>query len=197
MKLLVVRHGQTVFNREQRYLGALNPPLDEIGLDQAKAISKRLPKPLNLVACSPLLRATQTAAVICSERALDAEVIHSFRERHVGVYEGLTQQEAKQKYPEIWATGATRCWDAAPPGGETIHEVARRVFDGLMYIYGSFPDGVVTLVAHGFVAKTIRALCVVGFADFFQWQLQNGEILEIDVPDKSIILRPPLCNPLP
>ena len=89
MKLLVVRHGQTQFNAEQRYLGALDPELNATGMAQASALRGKRPATLDVVVSSPLRRARQTAEIICSSGSVKPIVNEAFRERNVGVFEGL------------------------------------------------------------------------------------------------------------
>jgi len=153
LKLLVVRHGQTQLNAEQRYLGALDPALNDVGIRQAEDLVHSLPHNFDHIICSPLLRAKQTAEIICS--LLDKKPIYvaAFRERNVGVYEGLTQEEARAQFPELWRRNITRQWYEAPPGGETIAEVFERVDAGLNDLAKKYSNDTVLLIAHGFVAK--------------------------------------------
>ena len=178
-RLLVVRHGQTQFNAEHRYLGALDPELNATGVAQAEALRAALPAQLDAVLCSPLRRAWQTAEIICDDRDWTPQVHADFRERHVGVFEGLTQKEACTLYPALWAQNITRQWHAAPTGGETIAEVVDRVSHGLKVIAEQHKGQTVALVAHGFVAKVARAVSLAGFDDFFDWQLENGAVLAL------------------
>jgi len=179
MKLLVVRHGETQFNAEGRYLGASDPELNATGISQARALNAVLPAAPIAVVCSPLRRARQTAKIVCQGRNIEPSVNEAFRERNVGVFEGLTQEEAKVLFPELWAQNVTRLWERAPEGGETIAEVAERVVDGLRQLYERYQGKVVVLVAHGFVAKVARAVTEAGFDDFFEWQLANGAVCEL------------------
>jgi broad specificity phosphatase PhoE len=179
VQLLLVRHGQTQFNAEHRYLGALDPELNANGVEQAKALRAILPTRLDAVVCSPLCRARQTADILCQDRGLTPSINTAFRERHVGVFEGLTQAEAQSQFPELWAQNITRQWHAAPTGGETIAEVVERVSAGLQGLSEHYAGKTVALVAHGFVAKVIRAVSHAGFDDFFEWQLANGAVCEI------------------
>lgn len=179
MKLLVVRHGETRFNAERRYLGALDPDLNAKGIAQAMELSSTLPVCVDAIVCSPLQRARQTAEIICNERGQRPTVIDAFRERNVGVFEGLTQEEAQARFPKLWSQNVTRLWHGAPTGGETIDEVVMRVATGLDDLYESHAGKTVALVAHGFVAKVVRAICRVDFQDFFEWQLANGAVCEL------------------
>ncbi|BDT67736.1 phosphoglycerate mutase GpmB [Comamonadaceae bacterium OS-1] len=187
MQLLLIRHGQTDVNAEHRYLGALDPELNAFGVAQAVALNGVLPADLAAVVCSPLRRARQTADLLCLGRACSPVVHAAFRERNVGIFEGLTQTEARQQFPALWAQNVTRTWDAAPPGGETIQAVVDRVHHGLRELYAAYAGQQIALVAHGFVAKVVRAVSHAGFEDFFDWQLGNGAVYQLawmglDVP---------------
>lgn len=187
MQLLLVRHGETQFNAEGRYLGSLDPSLTERGMVQARALSKLLPDTVDGIACSPLLRARQTAEVLCEARGCPLLVLEAFRGRHVGVFEGLTQAEARARYPAQWRLNVTRIWDRGPDGGESISEVVQRVRAGLASLHSQFAGKTVVLVAHGFVAKVIRGLVCGDKTDFFDWQLPNAGVLQLslDMADQN------------
>ncbi|AUG06719.1 histidine phosphatase family protein [Pseudomonas sp. S09G 359] len=180
MHLYVIRHGETWANAEHRYLGALDPELTERGREQAASISQKLPSGIEVLIVSPRLRAQQTAQILNHELNLEPVTMDAFRERDVGVFEGLTQAEAKALHPALWAQNITRQWAAGPTGGESIAEVVARVHQGLVELAALYPQRVVLLVAHGFVAKVIRALAKGDFSDFFHWQLSNGEMLVLE-----------------
>ena len=180
MNLYVVRHGETWANAEHRYLGALDPELTERGREQAASLSKKLPSGIEVLIVSPRVRAQQTAQILNGELNLELLTMGEFRERDVGVFEGLTQAEAKAMHPQLWAQNITRQWAVGPPGGESIADVVARVHQGLVELAALYPERVVLLVAHGFVAKVIRALARGDFSDFFNWQLSNGEMLVLD-----------------
>jgi probable phosphoglycerate mutase len=180
MNLYLVRHGETWANAEHRYLGALDPELTERGRDQAASLSKKLPSGIEVLIVSPRVRAQQTAQILNGELNLELLTMGEFRERDVGVFEGLTQAEAKAMHPQLWAQNITRQWAVGPTGGESIADVVARVHQGLVELAVLYPERVVLLVAHGFVAKVIRALARGDFSDFFNWQLSNGEMLVLE-----------------
>jgi broad specificity phosphatase PhoE len=179
MRLLVARHGETQFNAEGRYLGSLDPPLTLRGTAQAAALSELLPQVVDEIVCSPLMRARQTAEILCARRGLRLSILEAFRERDVGAFDGLTPAEAAARYPSQWAQNVTRRWSMAPPGGESIAAVVERIHAGLGALLAQSSGETVVLVAHGFVAKVIRGLEDPGKHDFFDWQLPNGGVLEI------------------
>jgi probable phosphoglycerate mutase len=180
MDLYIVRHGQTWANIESRYLGALDPGLTDLGRQQAQALAEQLPAHVQALITSPLLRARQTADYLNQQHRLPICTMDAFRERHVGVFEGLTQAEAKARHSGLWAQNITRQWDIGPDGGESIKDVFLRVQQGLQFLLDAYHGKVVVLVAHGFVAKTIRALARGDCSDFYNWQLGNGEVLALE-----------------
>lgn len=195
MRLYVVRHGQTLANAEHRYLGSLDPALTDTGREQATALRLELPDSIDGIVVSPLLRARQTAEILNYRSHLPVQIIEHFRERHVGVFEGLTQAEAQQRHPDLWQRNITRQWDAAPPGGESIAEVVARVHQGLVTLAKVSAAQNVLLVGHGFVAKVIRALIRRDFSDFFDWQLGNGHWLVLEEVERILEAELPTHNP--
>lgn len=175
LTLLVVRHGRTALNIEERYLGVLDPPLDACGVAQASALAGALAGQAQAIVSSPRRRALQTAEVLAAASGLPVRVLDAFAERDVGVFEGLTRDEARDAHPALWRQDVTRQWDGAPPGGESIRAVVDRVGRGLDLLRRDYPDRTVVLVAHGFVAKVVRALLLdLSWEDFFRYALQNG-----------------------
>ena len=180
MELVVIRHGETQANAEGRYLGALDVGLNDTGVAQVARLAQLIAAtepPFQRLLTSPLLRARQSADLVSRTLALPVRIVPAFRERHVGVFEGLTQAEVRECYPELWARNITRLWTAAPPEGESLDAVIVRVSLGLTKLAEEAQGERVLLVAHGVVAKVIRALTTTGFSDFFDWQLPNGGTL--------------------
>jgi probable phosphoglycerate mutase len=187
MQLYVVRHGETQANAEGRYQGSLDVELNERGVLQAQELRARLPAQIDAVVVSPLRRAQQTAAIVFAQDRLERRTLDAFRERGVGVFEGLTQVEAAQRYPELWAQNITRQWELAPTDGESISQFVERIRGGLSELLVNHGQQVVVLVAHGVVAKAIRALVRDDFSDFFDWQLRNGEVLTLKIDSTSVV----------
>jgi broad specificity phosphatase PhoE len=183
VRLLLVRHGRTRSNAEGRYQGTIDTPLDEVGLAQAHALDAQLPRDLDLVLASPLRRARETAEILCAARGLPLAIEPGFRERGVGVYEGLTTAEIRERFPDLWARGIARSWDEAPPGGEPIGALVARVATALAGVRDAYAGRRVVLIAHGFVAKAVRAICLGRADDWFQWQLDNAAVLDVQIPE--------------
>lgn len=182
MELVVIRHGETQANAEGRYQGALDIGLNESGRRHIARLADEVAAtqaPFDRLLASPLLRTRESAAILSRQLGLSVELVPAFRERDVGLFEGLAQVEARTRYPELWARNITRRWAEAPPGGETIDEVIARVSQGLTELASIMQGERILLVAHGVVAKVIRAVSIAGFDDFFEWQLPNGGMLSV------------------
>jgi broad specificity phosphatase PhoE len=180
LRLLVVRHGQTDFNAQRRYQGAIDVALNATGIRQAEALAQRLrADAIDAIVSSPFKRALQTARVIARAVPRDVQVMEHFRERSVGVYEGLTSDEVKARYPDLWGQHLTRQMNQAPPGGETILEVGCRVLEGLDQLKQRHSNETVLLVAHAFVGRVIYGIINrVSDEQFHAYRLENGEIAE-------------------
>jgi broad specificity phosphatase PhoE len=143
--LLLVRHGETDWNRERRYQGHADTPLNEAGRAQAVALAKLLrPEQLDAVYTSPLLRASETAGILAASFGLEARVLDALREIDVGDWQGMTVDEVRAQYPEqidvAWRTG----W----PNGETHAELDARVLPAVLDLGRRHPDECVLGVTH-------------------------------------------------
>ena len=125
MRLVLWRHGQTVWNAEQRFQGQSDIPLDETGRAQADRAARLLAglRP-DLIVSSDLSRAASTAAALARLTGLEVTLDKDLRERHGGCWEGLTDTEIRGRYPAEHAS-----WN--PPDGEPSPVVAERVAGAL------------------------------------------------------------------
>jgi glucosyl-3-phosphoglycerate phosphatase len=138
------RHGQTTWNVERRFQGHSDIPLDETGEAQAEYAAKRLTtlRP-DVIFASDLSRALQTAAPLSRLTSLAVTPDKNLRERSGGDWEGLTDEEIRERYPRERAA-----WD--PPNGESAAAVADRVSGSLIRIAGLLDDGqLAVVVSHG------------------------------------------------
>ncbi|MBU4375031.1 histidine phosphatase family protein [Patescibacteria group bacterium] len=176
--LYIVRHGTTDFNEQGRYLGRTNLSLNSVGRQQAVGIAEQVKKlRIDFVISSPLKRAMETAEIIKPDEHKIIINPH-FIERSVGVYEGLTKNEAKKLFPDLYKKNITRIFNDAPPKGETIKEVQGRVFNGMDEIKKNYQDKNILVVTHAFVAKVINKYFNpdVSEQDFFDFILKTANI---------------------
>jgi probable phosphoglycerate mutase len=144
LRLVLWRHGQTIWNVEHRFQGQTDIPLDETGHAQAQRAARLLAslQPAMIVS-SDLSRATSTAAPLARLTGLDVTLDKDLRERHGGSWEGLSDAEIRKGYPVEHAT-----WN--PPNGEPSLVVADRVAGALVRIAQAAGDqGLAVVVSHG------------------------------------------------
>jgi probable phosphoglycerate mutase len=144
VRLVLWRHGQTVWNVERRFQGQSDIPLDATGQAQADRAARLLAalQP-DMIVSSDLSRATSTAAPLARLTGLDVTLDKDLRERHGGCWEGLLDAEIRERYPAEHAA-----WN--PPDGETSVVVADRVRGALNRAAAAAgDDGLVVVVSHG------------------------------------------------
>lgn len=149
--IVLVRHGETDWNRENRFQGHADTELNEAGRAQAAELADTLGgEGVSAVYTSPLRRASETAVIVAARLGLDVRPLEALREIHVGDWEGLTIEEVKERYPESSSAG----WHAGWPGGETYDELSGRVLPALVRLGDEHPNERVLAVTH---AGPVRA----------------------------------------
>ena len=155
--LLLVRHGETDWNRESRFQGHADPPLNELGREHARELAEALAAdPPAAVYTSPLRRAYDTAAIVADRLGLRLEAVEALREIDVGEWMGLTRAEVEQRYPNDY-----RRWIGFGQGwqhGETYEELAERVAPALLAIADRHRGERVLAVTHGGPMRVAHAL---------------------------------------
>lgn len=152
----MVRHGQTDFSRENRFCGALDPPLNDVGLRMAEAFGEHWSKrKWDAVYCSPRLRTRQTAEALTRRQNLSMTIVEGLAEIAYGAWEGMRHEDAKTRFPEEYSWWAADTASRATPGGETAFAVAARATPLLERIRTEHSEGRVLLVSH---KATIRIL---------------------------------------
>ncbi|MEU6745188.1 histidine phosphatase family protein [Spirillospora sp. NPDC046719] len=139
-----MRHGRTVWNVQRRFQGTTDVPLNGVGVRQAASAARLLAalRPTAIVS-SPMQRAVATAQALADATGLTVTCDSDLTERGGGVWEGLTGDEIRARYPAEHAV-----WQ--PPGGETEEQVAKRFSAALERALESVPDGgVLVVVSHG------------------------------------------------
>ncbi len=148
--IYIVRHGETMWNAEGRIQGHTDVGLTERGKEQARATAQRLSGVhFDVAYSSDMSRTRDTARIILGEREIPLHSVPELREYNKGVFEGLTPEEYRQKYPELFEASLVNDLDFAPPGGETIRQCQARMARFVNKVTREFPDGDVLFVGHG------------------------------------------------
>lgn len=170
-RIILIRHGQTAWNKVERIRGQVEIPLDETGLAQAEATARRVVaewQPL-AVYCSPLQRAVQTAQPIARRLGLGVQPVPGFNDMNFGQWQGLSPEEVKGRWPDL-----ARAWLRAPhtvtfPGGESLGQVKERSMAALHQILARHEEEVV-IVGHTVVNRVL--LCaVLGLDNSNYWRI--------------------------
>ncbi|MBF0557368.1 MAG: histidine phosphatase family protein [Nitrospirae bacterium] len=187
--LYLIRHGETEGSETKRYKGSIDVPLSEHGIAQIKKVSAYIAgrlqeaeaamqksylndihstfgampdnglSKLSAVYCSDLSRAIKSAEIIAAPHGLEPIVVPELRERNFGVWEGMSFNEIKERYPsefEAWASDPLKHSPVNGESTEDVHKRAIRAFDSVMGKYSAeSPSAHIAVVAHGGVNRTI------------------------------------------
>jgi broad specificity phosphatase PhoE len=178
--LIVVRHGRTEANASGRLLGRLDVPLDDVGTAQAGLLAAAV-GPVDRVVSSPLLRARQTAAAFTS----DFDVDDRWVELDYGEFDGVPIADTPSAMWRSWRSDPS----FAPPGGESLADLGRRVRAALEELRQEAEERTVVVVSHvsPIKAATAWALAV---GDEVTWRLYvaPASITRIGVgPDGAVV----------
>jgi len=150
-RLYLVRHGETLANREYRYIGTRDDPLSAHGETQAIQLAEALSGlPIAAVYSSPLQRTYHTALPIATRHNLEVQRVDDLRECDFGMWEGLSRTEVLERSPED--SQRLREWEqnssVAPPGGESFEALQQRVVTAVERLAQAHPDQAIVLVSH-------------------------------------------------
>ena len=182
-RLLLIRHGESEWNRDGRIQGFLDCDLSDLGREQAKRLRTRLDlEKFDAVYSSSATRASQTADIAVGHRA-DVVVSKDLREINLGVWEGEVATELKKRMPK-----ETDMWFRSPSklrieGAEMLSEFRTRVTDEIDGIRDRHPDAGVLIFAHGGVICTyLTSLLGLGLDDMWRFKIRNGSITKVIFP---------------
>ena len=148
-RVLLIRHGQSQGNAEGRFGGHTATPLSPRGRLQAEATAQALTaENLTAIYSSDLPRAVETAMPLARLTGLDVEQAEAFRERSVGVMEGLTFEEAAQEHPEQYAALIRRDFDHVLLGGESYRQMLDRASQQLDQAILQHAGGRIAVFSH-------------------------------------------------
>lgn len=189
--LILVRHGQTAWNKVERFRGTMDIPLNETGLAQAERLAPYVARVFHPVAlyASPLQRALQTAAPIARATGLEARPHAGLLDIDFGEFTGLTPVEAEERFPAVYQD-----WLHAPervrfPGGEALGDVRARVEAMVGQLIAQHPAQGVVLVTHQVVGRVaVCALLGIGTEFFWRLRLDNTSLCAFEVSERGAVM---------
>lgn len=179
--MLLLRHGETALSVDRRFAGRGDAPLTATGRRQAAAAAKRLAARggIDLIVSSPLQRARRTAEIVAEATGAALKIDDDLMETDFGDWEGLTFAEASDRWPQeisAWLGSA----DVAPPGGESLATVARRVLGALDRLLAGPAEQTLLLVSHVTPIKTLACRAMLAPpATMFRIHLDVASLCEI------------------
>ena len=166
---ILIRHGETDWNREARMQGHADIALNDLGIAQAEQVAAALQaEGLDAIYSSDLSRAQDTAAKICAQQTdLQLQLSPTLRERHYGIFQGRTLAEVEEQDPAAADRWRRRDANFAPDGGESLPEFAGRIQAWLAQAARVHKDQQICVVTHGGVLDVV-------------WRMAHG--LALDAP---------------
>jgi broad specificity phosphatase PhoE len=158
--IILIRHGETDWNREQVFRGRIDVALNEVGVTQARAVQDSLKDTeIDGIYSSPLSRAFETATIVGENRNVAVRGEEGFIDIDFGAWQGLSHQKVKEEYKDLYET-----WLAQPdlvtfPDGESLKEVRIRSMESLEEVIKNNPEKTLALVSHRVVLKVL--LCTI------------------------------------
>ena len=191
-RVFIVRHGQTEWNRDERFRGTIDVPLNDVGLAQARAAAQQLAAERDVVAVysSPRARAWRTAEPIAGAFDLPVQPLAGIDDLNFGEWQGLTPAEVEQRWPELY-----RRWLLAPhtirfPGGENLEALRARSLAALEEVVTRHDGHCVVLATHKVVCKVLISAAIgLDNAHYWQIEMDNAGFSLLEHEDGRCVLR--------
>ncbi|MFZ4656457.1 MAG: histidine phosphatase family protein [Caldilineaceae bacterium] len=188
-EMILIRHGETIWNAEGRIQGQGDSPLTERGIAQARAVARRLQEEaFTTLYGSHLGRVIETARHIADVTGHAITIDERLQERHYGIFEGLTYAEAQTQHPDIFATYQQLRYtaDYAHPGAESLRQLTERgqaVFQALAERHAGER---LVIVSHGaLIGAMLRHFLGVPIDGKHGFRLANGSLSEVVFADSD------------
>ena len=171
-EIILVRHGETEWNVAEVFRGQIDIDLNETGVKQAELLSEYLStSAIEAVYSSPLKRALKTAEIIARTHKLKVNVDPELIDFNFGKWQGLSHQEVKEKYRDLYATWITHPEQVRMPDGETLEDVSQRAIRVRNKVIENH-RGTVVIVGHRVVNKVI--ICtLLGLGNSHFWKIRQ------------------------
>jgi broad specificity phosphatase PhoE len=170
--IILVRHGQTVWNAIEVFRGRIDIELDETGLKQAELLAGYLSqRKLEAVYSSPLKRAVQTAEAVARHHGLAVETTPGLNDIDFGEWQGLSVQEVRTRFSELFDTWVSNPQWVNLPSGESLDDVRQRALTLVNEGVEKHEGKVIVLVSHRVVNKVL-VCALLGLDDSHFWNIR-------------------------
>ena len=188
-ELILVRHGETVWNVEKVYRGRTDVNLDEVGIKQAELLGKHLSNwELETIYSSPLRRTIDTANIIARYQKIDIHIAEGLVDFDYGEWQSLSEQRVKDLYPTLHDEWHNNPHKVRMPSGESLEDVKKRAIKVVNDVLSKY-QGSVVLVSHRVVNKVL--ICsLLGLGNSYFWNIKQdvGGITIFNYVDGRFIL---------
>lgn len=154
--ILLVRHGETDWNREEIFRGTYDVPLNDNGREQARLLGIALrSEKINVAYTSPLSRAVETSKIVLGPYGIEATMHEGFLDFNYGDWTGLKEPDVASRWPNELTMWKSHPHTIRIPGGDTLKEVFDRAFNAMERLAREHEDETVALFAHRVVNKLL------------------------------------------
>ena len=191
MKVILVRHGETIANCEERYAGWTDTMLTDKGKKQALSAKSKIDnEEIDLIVTSDLSRAIDTEHIMTADRKIDRIALKGFREMNFGDWENMTPVEIKTFYEEEvlmwWNDGV----NFKTPNGESLLMMYQRVINEYKIMLNKYGDKNILLVTHSGVMRAILSEEICGNIDgYWKFRIENCAVVVIEYVDGFPVLQ--------
>jgi len=173
LEILLIRHGETAWNTADIFRGRVPIGLSEDGFKQAEKLAEYLrQRKINAVFCSPLKRAFETADPIARLHQLVAQPVEGLTDLNFGKWEGVSIENVKIQYKQIYELWRERPDLAKIPDGESLQEARQRSLNALNKIIAEYKQGTVVIVTHRVITKLLEC-ALLGLDDSHFWNIEQ------------------------
>ena len=188
-KLILARHGETMWNVEKVFRGRADVGLDDVGIKQAELLGKYLSNwELEAIYASPIRRALETANIVARYQKVSVRIAEGLTDFDFGEWQSLSEQQVRRLYPDLFNEWHNNPDKVRMPGGESLEDVRRRAVEVVNDIV-SRHQGNVLLVSHRVVIKVLIC-CLLGLdnSHFRNINQDVGGITIFDYVDGRFVL---------
>jgi alpha-ribazole phosphatase len=176
----LARHGETTWNKDRRFQGRLDVPLNDRGREQARALAERAAgHGFVALYASPLARARETAEIVGERIGLEPRLDDRLRESDVGDWAGRHKEDIARDEPEAWAAFLAAGEDFRFPGGESLAEQQRRVIAALVEITQRHELPALVVCHRGVIRCALAHTHRRGLDTYHEWTVPNGELVKL------------------
>ena len=185
-RIYLVRHGQTEWNRQERFRGRIDIPLNEVGHDQARAVAAYLSgHDIVAVYTSPLQRAVQTALPIAQVHDLSPTILPGLIDISYGEWQGYSPSEVRDEFPDLLELWYTEPHRVDIPGGQNLKTIKEQAMSVVRETLSRHDNGGIVLVTHQIVIKVLTCT-LLGLEVSQIWRIrQDNACIDVFAWDKE------------